>query len=97
MFFDLTEDEVQAFAGESTEFRVRTTPYYASLAKLNSNPLDPIRQIQMPKKQELSSEYQQMLEPLGERKNNPAPRIIHRYTDRALFLVTDLCSVYCRY
>ena len=35
--------------------------------------------------------------PLGERKNNPAPRIIHRYPDRLLFLVTDTCSVYCRY
>jgi len=38
-----------------------------------------------------------MLDPLGERKNNPAPRIIHRYPDRVLFLITDICSVYCRY
>ena len=38
-----------------------------------------------------------MLDPLGERKNNPVARIIHRYSDRVLFLVTDICSVYCRY
>ena len=38
-----------------------------------------------------------MLDPHGKRKNNPAPRIIHRYPDRVLFLVTDICSVYCRY
>ena len=29
--------------------------------------------------------------------NNPVPRIIHRYSDRVLFLITDICSVYCRY
>jgi lysine 2,3-aminomutase len=38
-----------------------------------------------------------MLDPLGERKNSPVPRIIHRYKDRVLFLLTDFCSVYCRY
>jgi lysine 2,3-aminomutase len=40
---------------------------------------------------------QSQLDPLAERKNNPAPRIVHRYSDRCLFLITDFCSVYCRY
>ena len=51
----------------------------------------------MPRSEELHRGAQAMLDPLGERKNNPAPRIVHRYPDRALFLVTDFCSVYCRY
>lgn len=51
----------------------------------------------MPHARELGEAAQEMLDPLGERRNNPVPRIIHRYSDRALFLVTDFCSVYCRY
>jgi lysine 2,3-aminomutase len=55
----------------------------------------------MPTQQELVLDKnlggQHLLDPLGEKINNPAPRIVHRYPDRVLFLVTDICSVYCRY
>lgn len=92
--FELTEEEKAGFA--SPEFQIRCTPYYASLAS-DLNPHDPIRKILVPTLRELQPGVQQMLDPLGERKNNPAPRVIHRYPDRCLFLVTDFCSVYCRY
>ena len=97
-FFELLDDEAQAFqanAAEKTIFNVRTTPYYASLC--GQDPKDPLRRILMPSALELQMGAQAQLDPLGERRNNPAPRIIHRYPDRALFLVTDICSVYCRY
>lgn len=94
--FDLSEDEARGFEGAGSLFQVRCTPYYASLAS-RTQPLDPVRRILLPTARELQSGHQQMLDPLGERKNNPAPRIIHRYPDRLLFLVTDTCSVYCRY
>ena len=94
--FDLTPDEERAFVGEGRLFQIRCTPYYAALASA-SEPLEPVRRILMPTARELESGHQQMFDPLGERRNSPAPRIIHRYPDRALFLVTDTCSVYCRY
>lgn len=95
-WFALAPEENQAFSeGGSELFNIRSTPYYASLAGADAN--DPIRRILMPTANELTSGLQSMLDPLGERKNNPAPRVIHRYPDRALFLVTDICSVYCRY
>lgn len=83
-------------SGEIPLFEVRTTPYYAALAS-QSNQDDPIRKMLMPRKEELHRGAQAMLDPLGERKNNPSPRIVHRYPDRVLFLITDFCSVYCRY
>ncbi len=92
--FHLTDEERLGF--EKPEFQIRCTPYYASLASEN-NPHDPIRKILVPTVRELQPGLQQMLDPLGERANNPAPRVIHRYPDRCLFLVTDFCSVYCRY
>jgi lysine 2,3-aminomutase len=95
-WFRLSASEESAFTNGGTElFNIRTTPYYASLAGPEEN--DPLRRILMPTARELSPELQSMLDPLGEKKNNPVPRVIHRYPDRALFLVTDTCSVYCRY
>lgn len=93
--FSLSDSEKIAFRQGAELFNIRTTPYYAALARDQEQ--DPLRRILMPSKWELSSGQQALLDPLGERKNNPAPRIIHRYPDRVLFLVTDICSVYCRY
>lgn len=36
-------------------------------------------------------------DPLGENKYKVAPRLIHRYKDRVLLLVTDRCALYCRH
>lgn len=110
-FVELTADERRAFRGASGKvvasgaadapgeplFAVRGTPYYLSL--LGPSEHDPIRRILVPRARELEHGNQQMLDPLGERKgaNNPVARIVHRYPDRVLFLVTDFCSVYCRY
>jgi lysine 2,3-aminomutase len=97
-YFDLTPEEVAGFTGADQMFRVQTTPYYASLSD-NQDVNDPIRRMILPHEKEMVPGLQQMLDPLGERKqsNRAAQRLIHRYTDRALFLATDVCGVYCRY
>lgn len=92
--FVLSAEEAEAFRGGKELFNIRTTPYYASLA---GEAGDSIRQILMPHRLEVEAGAQQMLDPLGEKKNNPTPRVIHRYSDRVLFLITDICSVYCRF
>ncbi|MBT5093272.1 MAG: KamA family radical SAM protein [Halobacteriovoraceae bacterium] len=40
---------------------------------------------------------QGMADPIGDRPHQRAPRVIHRYTNRALLLVTNTCPVHCRY
>lgn len=97
--FVLDEDEAAGFRGSEGElnrFEVRTTPYYAALAS-KTDSRDPIRRILMPRREELHRGVQSMLDPLGENQNLRTTRIVHRYPDRALFLITDFCSVYCRY
>lgn len=94
-YFELSAEEKSVFAKADGIFNIRSTPYYSSLARRTVG--DPIRRILMPSLEELTPGRQAMRDPLGERKNNPAPRVIHRYPDRVLFLVTDICSVYCRY
>lgn len=39
----------------------------------------------------------ELSDPLGEEKYSPLPRLVHRYPNRALILVTDICAVHCRY
>jgi lysine 2,3-aminomutase len=97
-YFELADFEKKAFEKGSEIFNIRSTPYYASLAS-KTNVHDPIRRILAPHEKELFDSKQAQLDPLGERKtqNQKAARIIHRYSDRVLFLVTDICSVYCRY
>ncbi|MGE3681075.1 MAG: KamA family radical SAM protein [Bdellovibrionales bacterium] len=93
--FALSPEEARALA-TGTGFQVRSTPYYAALAH-RSVSQDPIRRMILPRIEELRSEGQQLFDPLGERKHSPRERLIHRYPDRVLFLVTDQCSLYCRY
>ena len=95
-YFELTKEENEGFKGQDKLFQIRVTPYYAELAR-HGGAYNPVRKMIMPHALELKQGAQQMLDPLGERENSPTSRVIHRYPDRVLFLVTDLCSVYCRY
>jgi len=94
-YFELSTDEREAFV-HNPGFQIRSTPYYAALA-CRESVRDPVRRMIVPHKAELSRAGQQVSDPLGERKHSPRERLIHRYPDRVLFLVTDQCSLYCRY
>ncbi len=96
LVISLTRDEINAFEEQKNIFKFRVTPYYLSLIDKNDI-YDPIRKIAIPQKNEMLSSQGAHFDPLAERSHNPVPRIIHRYSDRVLFLVTDFCSVYCRY
>lgn len=93
--FQLSASEERTLK-EGVGFQTRCTPYYAAVA----DPIrtdDPIRRMILPTAEELNVGGQQVPDPLGERKHSPRERLIHRYPDRVLFLVTDQCSLYCRY
>ena len=96
--FDLSEQEQVFFSQSENSLRYQITPYYASLANRSmQGSQDPIRLLVMPTSLENHKGQQELLDPLDERAHSPVSRVIHRYPDRALFLVTDYCSVYCRY
>ncbi|MCC6278364.1 MAG: KamA family radical SAM protein [Oligoflexia bacterium] len=107
--FALMPEEKWAFENGGSVFKVATTPYYASLAlqvgemtaasvmDWHQRSHNPIRRIFMPSKTEHGQLGQQMIDPLAEEVHSANPNLIHRYSDRVLFLVTDTCSVYCRF
>lgn len=69
---------------------------YAALAE-PGDPADPIRRQFLPRVEELAVGPGERPDPLGEGDCQPVPRLLHRYRDRALLLVTDLCATYCRH
>ena len=58
--------------------------------------IDAIRKQFVPTKEE-NEDTQGNLDPQKEESYTPSPRLIHRYKNRAAFLVTDMCFAYCRH
>ena len=74
-------------------FQARINPYYLSLIRY---PGDPIWLQCVPDEKELE-DIEGPSDPLIEESMSPVPNITHRYPDRALFLVTSQCGLYCRF
>lgn len=92
----LSTDESAALEMPGARLPVGITPYYASLLDLD-NPAQPLRKCVVPVVQEFDRSFCEMPDPLSEDKTSPVPGLVHRYPDRVLFLVTNFCSVNCRY
>ena len=93
---NLTEQERADIEKVMSGFRVGITPYYASLMDPD-DPRCPVRMQAVPTLMETHRGEADMLDPLHEDEDSPAPGLTHRYPDRVLFLITDQCSMYCRH
>jgi lysine 2,3-aminomutase len=92
----LSNDERLALISEGHSLPVAITPYYAGLLD-KKDPQQPLRRTVVPVITENLRSAGESEDPLGEDNDSPVPGVIHRYPDRALFLVTGFCSTYCRY
>ncbi len=79
-----------------TLFRMAITPYYASLID-QDNPVCPIRLQAVPRLPETFDDPSDQDDPLHEDVDSPVPGLTHRYPDRVLLLVTNMCSMNCRH
>jgi lysine 2,3-aminomutase len=66
----------------STVYPLAITPYYLSL---------------IPDIRELSSSEGALADPLEEDEHMPVAKLVHRYPDRCLAIVTEICATYCRH
>lgn len=78
------------------KFPQAITPYYAALVR-KMDLSDPVLQMSVPQGRELCNPDFLTEDPLAEETHMPIPGLVHRYPDRALFLVTSACAVYCRH
>ncbi|MDO5760628.1 MAG: lysine 2,3-aminomutase [Bacteroidota bacterium] len=95
-YISLTKEEEEGVAVALKTLRMAVTPYYLSLIDPN-NPNDPVRRQAIPSIKETHQASADLLDPLHEDEDSPVPGITHRYPDRVLFLITDMCSMYCRH
>jgi lysine 2,3-aminomutase len=92
----LSADERAAIERHQGALPVGITPYYASLID-SQNTSQGLRRTVIPVLDEYETTAGENDDPLGEDSHSPVPGLVHRYPDRVLLLVTNFCSVYCRY
>lgn len=95
-YVSLTPDEEKGVEISLSTFRMAITPYYLSLIN-PEDPNCPIRKQCIPTANETYISPADLDDPLGEDVYSPAPGLTHRYPDRVLMLITDMCSMYCRH
>ena len=95
-YVQLTPEEEDGVRSVLSTLRMAITPYYLSLIDPN-NPKDPVRRQCIPTALETNIASADLLDPLHEDEDSPVPGLTHRYPDRVLFLITDMCSMYCRH
>lgn len=89
-------DEEKAFQEEKKYLPVAIPSYFFSLINPD-DPLDPLRRQVVPTVHEQIEETLEDMDPLEEVEYSVNDRLIHRYTSRVAFLVTDICPMYCRH
>lgn len=95
-YIDLTPEEENGVRESLKTIRMSITPYYLSLID-TEDPHDPIRMQSIPTANELYVSPSDLQDPLHEDSDSPVPGLTHRYPDRVLFLITDMCAMYCRH
>lgn len=63
----------------------------------NSPESSAVRDQYIPSEQELNFTPLELADPIGDDAHSPVKGIVHRYPDRVLFKVVNVCAVYCRY
>jgi lysine 2,3-aminomutase len=74
-------------------FQMRLTPNVLTTIREAG---DPIWQQYVPTTRELEV-HDAFIDPLDEDSDSPVPNITHRYSNRALLLVSPVCASYCRF
>ncbi len=95
-YVTLTPEEEEGVKKTLQTLRMAITPYYISLIDPN-NPDCPVRKQAVPTAKETYQSPADLLDPLHEDEDSPVPGLTHRYPDRVLLLITDMCSMYCRH
>jgi lysine 2,3-aminomutase len=85
--------DTRALEAVTEQFPMRITPHYLGLIK---EPGDPIWRQCVPDPLELKND-DLPTDPLNEKGFSPVAGLIHRYPDRAVWLVSAMCATLCRF
>src|SRR5437016_3227523 len=80
----------------AARYAVSLTPALADLID-PADPHDPIARQFVPDPAELQARPEERPDPIGDDAHAPVEGIVHRYPDRVLLKLTDVCAAYCRF
>jgi len=92
----LSSEEQAQLKLVTAKYPLSVTPHYLSLIDLD-DPTDPIRMQSFPCMEELTMGQVGMEDPLEEKRDSVVPGLVHRYPDRVLMVLTDICPMLCRH
>lgn len=96
---DLTQENLISpehdLSAVTEHFQIRVSPTIQKI--MQSDPSDPIYQQFIPSPLETIILEDEVSDPIGDIPYTPVTGVVHRYQDRALLKVTQLCAVYCRF
>jgi len=90
----IPEEELRKLEKVAKQYVFRANDYYLELIDW-SDPQDPIRQLIIPRLEELSDWGR--LDASNEAAVTVGPGVQHKYRDTVLLLCTEVCGAYCRY
>lgn len=89
-------EEVEALARVAARYAVAVTPAMIDLID-PADQDDPIARQFIPSRSELVQTPEERTDPIGDEVHSPVPGIVHRYPDRVLLKLVQVCAVYCRF
>ncbi len=95
-FIPLTAEEQVRLRLVTAEYPLSITPYYFCLIN-PQDPNDPVRKQAIPAFEEVSLCGFGEEDPLEEHRDSMVPGLVHRYPDRVLLVLTDICPMFCRH
>ena len=95
-FIPLSTEEQAQLRLVAMRYPLSVTPYYLSLINPD-DPDDPIRKQAIPSPMEMTMGSMGLEDPLDEKKDTVVPGLVHRYPDRVLLVLTDICPMFCRH
>jgi len=77
-------------------YALGVTPAMAALID-PADPADPIARQFLPDPRELVTTPDERADPIGDAAHSPCEGLVHRYPDRVLLKIVNVCAVYCRF
>ncbi len=90
------DGHVAALKKVAETFAVAVTPHLQAQIDPR-DPHDPIARQFLPDAAELDTHPHELADPIGDAAHSPVPGIVHRYPDRVLLKLVNVCPVYCRF
>jgi lysine 2,3-aminomutase len=95
-FIPLSNEEKAQLSLVTRRYPLSVTPYYLSLINTDDSD-DPIRKQAVPSVLEMTMNTIGLEDPLAEKEDSVVPGLVHRYPDRVLMVLTNICPMLCRH